>query len=218
MRLEQQSVPGAFSSGASCAVLSGARAAGKQQEENAWIAEKLRARDPEIIDQLIVKYQHRLTRYLMYLTRDRDLAEDLFQETWMRVLRRGSQFKGDSQFVTWLFSIARNLVMDLRRRSPALTSFEMLTETGDERGFGLPRDQDTAFDHCIAQERSRVLAGAISSLTPSQRQIVLLRFQEELSLLEIARITRAPLSTVKARLYRTLSLLRRRISSTKLGA
>lgn len=71
----------------------------RYRHENAWIAERLRARDPQILDQLILQYQHRLMRYLLYLTGNRELAEDLFQETWMRVLQRGSQFRGNSQFI-----------------------------------------------------------------------------------------------------------------------
>ena len=76
----------------------------------------LKRQDPGLIDQLIVQYQHRLLRYLLYLTSNRELAEDLFQETWMRVLVRGAQYNGNARFDTWLFTIARNLVIDYRRK------------------------------------------------------------------------------------------------------
>jgi len=61
------------------------------QRENAAIARGLKRQDPELLDQLIETYQHRLMRYLMFLTGKREVAEDLFQEVWIRVLRRGSQ-------------------------------------------------------------------------------------------------------------------------------
>ena len=61
------------------------------QAENLAVAEGLRCHDPELLDELIVRYQHRLLRYLLYLTGNREQAEDMFQETWMRVLQRGSQ-------------------------------------------------------------------------------------------------------------------------------
>lgn len=182
--------------------------------ENLLIAERLRARDPQVIDELILRYQHRLLRYLIYLTGNREQAEDMFQETWMRVLVRGAQFKGNSQFVTWLFSIARNLVLDSRRRLPAVTSFEEMTETGDERCLGTDQEP-TAFDYCAALEDAQFVEQAFPALSPDQREVILLRFREEMPLLQIAAVTHAPLSTVKARLYRGLMVLRSRITAMK---
>ena len=86
------------------------------QRENAAIARGLKRKDPELLDQLIELYQHRLLRYLLFLTGKREVAEDLFQETWMRVLLRGAQYNGKARFDTWLFTIARNLVIDLSRK------------------------------------------------------------------------------------------------------
>jgi RNA polymerase sigma-70 factor (ECF subfamily) len=84
--------------------------------DNGVIAARLRADDSSIISELIHRYQERLRRYLIGLTEDREFAEDILQEIWMRVVTRGSQFKGDSQFSTWLFAVARNLVRDQRRK------------------------------------------------------------------------------------------------------
>lgn len=178
-----------------------------QQQENLRIAERLRARDPRVIDELILQYQHRLMRYLLFQTGSRELAEDLFQETWMRVLTRGAQFRGNSQFVTWLFSIARNLVLDLRRRIPRSASFEEMTETGDESWFNTDI-KPSAFDHCASLDDARLLQHALPALSAQQREVILLRFREDLPLHEIAAITHAPLSTVKARLYRGLAVLK----------
>src|SRR3984885_6572615 len=84
--------------------------------ENAAIAHGLKRQNPELLDRLIELYQHRLLRYLLFLTGKREVAEDLFQETWMRVLLRGAQYNGKARFDTWLFTIARNLVIDLSRK------------------------------------------------------------------------------------------------------
>src|SRR6201997_3889947 len=99
--------------------------------ENAIVAQGLKRHDPELLDQLIVQYQHRLLRYLLYLTGNRELAEDILQETWMRVLMRGTQFNGNSRFDTWLFTIARTLVTDPRRRR-SMPSLEEMFENGDD--------------------------------------------------------------------------------------
>lgn len=185
--------------------------------ENTRVAEGLKRHDPEILDELIVLYQHRLLRYLLYLTGNREMAEDLFQETWMRVLLRGSQFNGNSRFDTWLFTIARNLVIDLRRRK-AMASLEQMCETGDdERPFELPSQEKTPFEHLSTLEDGQLVADALLTLDPLHREVLVLRFHEEMSLEEIARVTRAPLSTVKSRLYRGLAALKPRMQSAVRG-
>src|SRR5271165_4626757 len=99
------------------------------RQENLAIAAGLKRQEAGLLDELIVRYQHRLLRYLLFLTSSRELAEDLFQEVWMRVLMRGAQFNGQARFDTWLFTIARNLVIDLRRKK-TMSSLDELFETG----------------------------------------------------------------------------------------
>jgi RNA polymerase sigma-70 factor (ECF subfamily) len=183
------------------------------RHENSLVAEGLKRHDPQILDELIVQYQHRLLRYLLYLTGNREVAEDLFQETWMRVLVRGAQFNGNSRFDTWLFTIARNLVIDLRRRK-SMASLEELCDTGDDdRPFEVPSQDKTPFDHLATLESGHLVTEALLTLDPLHREVLVLRFHEELSLEEIARVTRAPLSTVKSRLYRGLAALKPHVQS-----
>src|SRR4029077_16204003 len=85
-------------------------------DERAEIARGLRRRDPDVLDRLIEQYQHRLLRYLVCLSGNRELAEDLFQETWIRVLERGHQYDGKHEFSTWLYAVARNLTIDYLRK------------------------------------------------------------------------------------------------------
>jgi RNA polymerase sigma-70 factor (ECF subfamily) len=181
------------------------------QQENAAVAQALKRHDTEVLDQLIVQYQHRLMRYLLYLTSSREMSEDIFQETWMRVLLRGSQFNGNSRFDTWLFTIARNLVTDTRRKR-TMASLEELCEThDDERPFEVPAVTPSPLEICQLRENSGRVAEALLTLEPLHREVLILRFHEELSLEEISQVTRAPLSTVKSRLYRGLAALRPRI-------
>jgi RNA polymerase sigma-70 factor, ECF subfamily len=183
------------------------------RSENVRVAEGLKRHDAQLLDELILLYQHRLLRYLLYLTGNRELAEDLFQETWMRVLLRGAQFNGNSRFDTWLFTIARNLVIDLRRRR-SMVSLEELCETGDEeRPFEVPSQEKTPFEHLATLESGQLVAEALLTLDPLHREVLVLRFHEEMSLEEIARMTRAPLSTVKSRLYRGLAALKPHVRS-----
>jgi RNA polymerase sigma-70 factor (ECF subfamily) len=183
------------------------------RSENVRVVEGLRRHDPALLDELILQYQHRLLRYLLYLTGNREMAEDLFQETWMRVLMRGAQFNGNSRFDTWLFTIARNLVIDLRRRR-SMASLEEMCEGGDEdRPFEVPSQEKSPFDHLATLENGQLVAEALLTLDPLHREVLVLRFHEEMSLEEIARMTRAPLSTVKSRLYRGLASLKPHVRS-----
>jgi RNA polymerase sigma-70 factor (ECF subfamily) len=97
------------------------------RQESLAVSQGLKRQDAGLLDELIVRYQHRLLRYLLYLTSNREMAEDLFQEVWMRVLVRGGQFNGQARFDTWLFTIARNLVIDQRRKR-TMSSLDELFE------------------------------------------------------------------------------------------
>ena len=176
-------------------------------DENTEIARGLRRRDPDLLDHLIEKYQHRLLRYLLYLTGRREMAEDFFQETWIRVLERGSQYDGRHEFNTWLFTIARNLVIDdLRRKRPA--SLDSLADEDAAAPFDLPATgQPSAFDATVQREQNEQISAGMQHISAEYRESLLLRFQEGMSLEEIATVTGAPLGTVKSRIYRGLTAL-----------
>ncbi len=181
------------------------------RQENLAIAAGLKHQEAGLLDQLIVRYQHRLLRYLLYLTGTRELAEDMFQEVWMRVLVRGGQFNGKARFDTWLFTIARNLVIDFRRKR-TLASLDELFDgaTDDDRpmAFEVMDDEPGPFDRLAGVEDRERIAEALLELDTPYREVLVLRFHEEMSLQEIAGVTRAPLSTVKSRLYRGLAAIK----------
>ncbi len=180
----------------------------QNERENLAIAHGLKRQDPELLDKLIEQYQHRLLRYLLFLTGKREVAEDLFQETWMRVLLRGAQYNGKARFDTWLFTIARNLVIDLSRKR-TMASLDEMSEGGeDERPFEIAIDGPSPLDQFRTREDSAEVAEVLLKLEPNYREVLVLRFHEEMSLDEIAKMTSAPLSTVKSRLYRGLAALK----------
>ncbi len=184
--------------------------------ENVEIARGLRRRDPELLDRLIERYQHRLLRYLVFLTGNRELAEDIFQETWIRVMERGRQYNGKSKFDTWLFAIARHLVIDWSRKKTT-TSLEALQEQyGNDNAFDPPSSAPSPFDAVTTRENRENVQAALAQLDALHREVLVLRFHEELALEEIAQITGAPLSTVKSRLYRGLAALRPSFSEAQL--
>lgn len=201
-----------FSSSAAAAAL-----AAENERENLVIARGLKQQDPDLLDQLIEQYQHRLLRYLLFLTGKRETAEDLFQETWMRVLLRGAQYNGKARFDTWLFTIARNLVIDLSRKRTLSSLDEMREGADDERPFEIPLDGPSPLDEFETRENRAEVSEVLITLETHSREVLMLRFFEELSLEEIAGITRAPLSTVKSRLYRGLASLRPQLEKLRRG-
>lgn len=184
------------------------------------LARGLRRRDPELLDRLIEQYHYRLFRYLMYLTGRRETAEDLFQETWIRVIERGHQYDAKWKFEAWLFSIARHLTIDLIRKKSPLAGADDLDEAG---GTSVSREAVEAtrpmsmspVELLASREESERVAAALGGLPAAHREVLLLRFQEDMALEEIAQVTGAPLSTVKSRLYRGLEAMRDRLEGMK---
>ena len=188
------------------------------ESEASAIARGLRRRDPDLLDRLIEQYQHRLLRYLIYLSGNRELAEDLFQETWIRVLERGHQYDGRHEFSTWLYAVARNLTIDhLRKKSPVSLDGMIDGLAADERHASFePADtRPMAWEVVQQHEQGERITAALVSMPAEYREAIVLRFQDELALEEIATVTRAPLGTVKSRLYRGLNMLMSRLKGAQ---
>jgi RNA polymerase sigma-70 factor (ECF subfamily) len=184
------------------------------ESEASAIARGLRRRDPDLLDRLIEQYQHRLLRYLVYLSGNRELAEDLFQETWLRVLERGHQYDGKHEFSTWLYAVARNLTIDyLRKKSPV--SLDGLRDDEEHAPFEPADSRPIAWEVLQQHEQAERVGAALLSLPAEYRETVMLRFQEGMALDEIAAVTGAPLGTVKSRLYRGLNMLMSRLKGAQ---
>jgi len=189
------------------------------RQESLAISQGLKRQDPGLLDELITRYQHRLLRYLLYLTSNREMAEDLFQEVWMRVMVRGAQFNGNARFDTWLFTIARNLVIDQRRKRTMSSLDELVEGNGDDdrpMSFEVAGDEPSPFDRFSNLEDREQIAAVLLEMDTLYREVLVLRFHEELSLDEIAKVTRAPLSTVKSRLYRGLAAIKPKLERSRM--
>jgi len=167
-------------------------------------AARLRRGDSDGLSGLMQRHQDRLFRYLLRLTGDEPMAEDVFQQTWLQVAERISRYDAGRPFAPWLFRVARNLALDqLRRIRPE--SLDLADEPAAPAGTADP------LARAVALERSGRLLGAVAALAPLDREVLALRFETELELKELAETLGVPLPTAKARLYRALARLRERL-------
>jgi RNA polymerase sigma-70 factor (ECF subfamily) len=181
------------------------------ESETRQIAVGLRRRDIAVLEGLVERYQYRLVRYLIYLLGRREGVDDLVQETWLRVLERGSSYDGHSRFEPWLFRVARNLALDsVRKRRTLSLDFD------DEDAVRPSAVSSEASPFLLAArtEDAERMARALETLGPVFREVLVLRFQEELSLQEISAVVGAPVSTVASRIYKGLATLRPQFEGT----
>jgi RNA polymerase sigma-70 factor, ECF subfamily len=176
------------------------------ESDTQQIALGLRQGDVVVLEALVEQYQYRLVRYLIYLLGRRDGVDDLVQETWLRVLERGSSYDGHSRFEPWLFRVARNIAIDAMRKGRTLS---LDSDEDDVRVRPSPAsDGPSPFTLAARTEDADRLARSLQTLEPVHREALVLRFQEDLSLQEISAIVGAPVSTVASRIYRGLATLR----------
>jgi RNA polymerase sigma-70 factor (ECF subfamily) len=164
----------------------------------------------ESIDTLYSLYSQRIFRFLLTSLRDRDLAESLTQDTFLRAWTARDQFRGDCAPATWLTRIALNLLRDHTRTNRFRFWKKVAGTAVDAHEFAgfIPDQATSAESSLIARQQVEHLWQTVETLTERQRTVFLLRFVEELDLATIAEVTRMPISTVKTHLYRGLAAIR----------
>jgi RNA polymerase sigma factor (sigma-70 family) len=152
-------------------------------------------------DELVEMWHLPLWRYLRKMTGDDAAAEDLVQETWLKILRGIGRLREPARLRPWLFSIARRGVMDRLRRQYA----EAMVSAIDEQ----PEIAAELSD--IGWEETEALQSSLAELPPLERETVTLFYMSELSLQEVSDVLEVPVGTVKSRLHRGRRLMRERM-------
>ncbi len=181
---------------------------------------RLRRGDLDALSELIARYQNRLYRYLLRIVRQPAEAEDLFQQTWLKVIEKIRSFDASRNFDAWLFTLARNLAIDHLRRVHPQSLDEPIAndERGETAAERIPSTESAPFDRAMAAERRAQIGAAMAQLPLIYREVLALRFEEEMKIEEIAQVTGTPLSTVKTRLRRSLGQLRKALEARYPGA
>lgn len=166
------------------------------------LAQRMLAGDEDAARLLVERYERPLFATLLRVTRDRGVAEDLFQETFLRALRSGGRYDRSRRFQPWLFAIALNLAKDHARRL-AHAATPLLSVEGV-----LPEPVGLRADAGAASVRRIDLSRAIERLPDAQREAVVLRYVEGLEEGEIAAASGIARGTVKSRLHHAIRKLR----------
>jgi RNA polymerase sigma-70 factor (ECF subfamily) len=166
--------------------------------------------DERAYGRLVRRYQRRLTAFLGQLVGDIELARELSQEAFIRAWSALDRFDPRYRFSTWLFRIAHNLGIDqLRRRRLQTVSLYRRDSEGDEVEMAVADLDKDPLGHFENLELAHTIRQAIDGLRPEYRELVLLRHFGGLSYQEIADLKDMPLGTVKNKLFRAHSVLRK---------
>ncbi|MBI2955850.1 MAG: RNA polymerase sigma factor [Acidobacteria bacterium] len=180
----------------------------------------------EAVRHLVERYSPRLHRYLRHLVGDAALADDLLQETWLRVVERLDRYNPARPFAAWLFAVARHCAIDaLRQRARQARKLgRELEATESEEGAQLdplaqiPAPGSSVLEQLAEADLQQRVEELFVRLPQHYREALALRFQEGLAFEEMARVLRVPLSTAKTRVQRGLVLLRQRVESLGMKA
>jgi RNA polymerase sigma-70 factor (ECF subfamily) len=183
-----------------------------------WIPNAVeQTREIEDFDAVVRLYWPRIFRFALASLRDRDAAESLAQDCFLKAYRARQGFRGEASLSTWLMKIAVNLIRDsirsrrLRfwnRTRGAAPDFDLASQSLADRGSSPERA-------LLAKERVAAVWSAVETLSQRQRTVFLLRFVEDLDLLEIAAVTGLREGTVKVHLFRALEAVRKRMGESQ---
>src|SRR5215472_1462408 len=163
-------------------------------------------------DALVRRYRPRIFRFLLASVRSPETAENLAQECFVKAFQGRHGFQGTASVGTWLFQIAANLVRD-HEASGRLKFWRRALQAADltELGNAIPDRQQSPEARAVIQQQVEAVWAAAARLPLRQRTVFLLRFVENMELLEIAAVTRMKVGTVKTHLFRALQAVRARL-------
>lgn len=179
--------------------------------------------DARAFSTLVQRHRAAVFNFILRSVGHRQRAEDLLQETWLKVVRNSSEYQPKARFTTWVFTVARNLCVDNARkeRFRKTRSLDGPMGADDERSLGelLPDDNAASPERAADSVRMRPLIDqALSSLPDEQREVFLLREYQGIAFKEIAEVTGVNENTVKSRMRYALEGLRKKLNEVGIEA
>ncbi len=167
--------------------------------------------DTAAFEVLLKRYERAVFNFILRSVRDKDRARDLVQDVFLRVVQRASQFKGNSKFSTWLYTIARNICIDHSRKMVFRRHRSLDAPTRDDDGGRLldrvEGREPGADRETIGKDLQERIAEAVELLPDPQKEVFLMRQVQGLPFKQIAEIIDVPENTVKSRMRYALERL-----------
>lgn len=169
--------------------------------------------DRDAFAQIVELYKDKIFQLAYRMTGNRQEAEDIAQETFLRVYANISQYNEEYKFSTWIYRIATNLCIDRARKKKADVSLdeEATGTTGLDWYSRVSSTDKSPEETVVTQELQTYVQEAISQLPPKYRSIMILRYLEDLSLQEISELLKMPVTTIKTRIHRGREALRSKL-------
>lgn len=169
------------------------------------LIQRIEQGDPCAVDELVALFYPDILRYCLWHAPDRSLAEDAAQETFLKAIRYFNRYTHKGKFKSFLYRIAANTCVDLRRKNRQTDI--PLEESAIDPAYFEPAFEAIGSDMAISQ--------LVNVLPKNQREIVLLRFGQDLTMREIAETLHLPLRTVQSRLRSSLKRLKTELCTTE---
>lgn len=164
--------------------------------------------NPEALSALVDTHGRMLYGYILSMTHNRPEADDIFQETWFRVMRRAARFR-EGNFKGWIMRIAHNIMIDRFRRNRPNLSLEAADSEGNSLGDRLSDPRDGPTRDAENRDLARLVRRQVSRLPAEQREVFLMRTDADMPFREIAETLGIPLNTALGRMRYALIHLRR---------
>jgi RNA polymerase sigma-70 factor, ECF subfamily len=160
----------------------------------------------KIFNDLYKKYHHDLFNFLFYMVHNREQAEDLVQEVYIRVLKSFHHFKGESSEKTWLIAIARNVAIDSFRKQKGWK--HQMADKLDFPSLKLPDDSPLPEEIVLQREDAQLLYLCLDQCSLNHRSVIILRYIQGLSIFETAQVLGWKESKVKTTQHRAVKHLK----------
>ncbi|KKO53127.1 RNA polymerase sigma factor SigW [Paenibacillus sp. DMB20] len=177
------------------------------------LAKLARKGDQRAFAEIVELYKDKIFHLAYRMLNNRHEAEDIVQETFLRVYKNLDRYDENQKFSTWIYRIGTNLCIDrLRKRKP---SYSLDADMNDQEGMDgysmIPSDDRSPETEMLLSETQRIIHDSIESLPAKYKTIMLLRYIQDLSLQEISEVLDLPVTTIKTRVHRGREFLRKKL-------
>jgi len=183
----------------------------EQRPSDEDLIERFQGGDLYAFDLIVKNYKEQLLNFVFRFLGNQEEAEDVVQETFLRVFRNRTAYRRVAKFSTWIYTIAGNLARTELRRRRRRRLFSISDMGVQDKDYEISDNVLSPEAHTDGALKDEIIQAEISRLSPKFREVIILRDVQELSYEEISKILRVPIGTVKSRVNRARLRLQNRL-------